>query len=378
MIWGAAFILALICFGILLHPVLRPSQTKQLVHGETALEIYKDQLAEIDRDLARGLIAESDAAVARLEIQRRILAMGKGVQKRPFSPTSNRIIMIIAALFVPIVGVGVYSITGSPDAQSMPYASRSEEVAQAREINDLAQRLREKLTNHADEGPSEGWMLLGQTYMGMARYNDAAEAFRVVAEREGADSVVFSRYGEALIAAENGNITPLAETQLDRALELDARNPAPSYYKALAFQQRADLQSAYQILADRVALDQTWQPWMESFAQLANDIGAQIDRPALTLPERPAGPSAADMQAAQDMDADERAAFIQSMVTGLAERLAQDPNDLDGWLRLARAYQVLGETAKAKEAFQSAKPLADKLGNDDPRKEIVAQGLAQN
>ncbi|GHA50516.1 c-type cytochrome biogenesis protein CcmI [Amylibacter ulvae] len=378
MIWGAAIILALICFGILMKPVLRPTMAAQLEHNETALEIYKDQLAEIDRDLVRGLIGDTDAAAARLEIQRRILAMGKGRKSIASTSKSNGLLLAIAAVFVPIAGMGIYAITGSPDARSVPYATRGEEVAQAREITDLATRLREKLTAHADGGPSEGWILLGQTYMGMARYNDAAEAFGVVAAREDADSVVFSRYGEALIAAENGSITPLAETQLDRSLAMDPRNPAPSYYKALAHQQRGDLDSAYQVLSDRLAQAENWQPWMESFAMLANDIRGQIDRPALVLPDRPAGPSAADMQAAQDMDADDRAAFIQSMVTGLAERLAQNPDDLDGWLRLARAYDVLGEADKAKQAYQSAKPLVDNLADDDPRKGIVENALSLN
>jgi cytochrome c-type biogenesis protein CcmH len=81
------------------------------------------------------------------------------------------------------------------------------------------------------------------------------------------------------------------------------------------------------------------------------------------------------MQAAQDMSPEERQAMIRGMVDGLAQRLEDEPEDIDGWLRLARAYAVLGERAEAIDALERAEPLVADLPADDPRRQAVEQGL---
>jgi cytochrome c-type biogenesis protein CcmH len=77
------------------------------------------------------------------------------------------------------------------------------------------------------------------------------------------------------------------------------------------------------------------------------------------------------------MSAQDRAEFIRSMVERLAIRLENEPNDLDGWLRLANAYTVLGDEANARAALSQASQLADELGADDPRRDRVEQALKE-
>ena len=117
---------------------------------------------------------------------------------------------------------------------------------------------------------------------------------------------------------------------------------------------------------------------MESFIRQVNRIGVQIGEDPVDLADlvdMPRGPSAEDVEAAQEMSDAERSEFIQSMVDRLAERLKDEPDDLDGWLQLARAYMVLGDNEKARGAFEAANGLLDDLSASDPRRGVVAQGL---
>ena len=82
------------------------------------------------------------------------------------------------------------------------------------------------------------------------------------------------------------------------------------------------------------------------------------DRSVLTVQERPRGPSAEDVRAAERMTPEERQEMIRGMVAGLAERLEENPADLAGWLRLGRALSVLGELDKSADAYGRAVALA--------------------
>jgi cytochrome c-type biogenesis protein CcmH len=239
--------------------------------------------------------------------------------------------------------------------------------------------LRERLLSEPDGGETRGWVLLGSTLVNQGRYAEAAEAFAQVIEREDATSAVWSQYAEALISSENGIVTPEARAAINTAMELDPLNPAASYYGAIALEQDGQILDARKVLLERVAQETAPQPWMETFIGQANRMGAEFALEPVGLPNFApiAGPSAEDIEAAGEMSEEDRGAFIRSMVARLAELMEDEPENLDGWLQLARAYMVLGETENAREALLSAKPLADKLSEDAPQRLAVEQGLAQ-
>ena len=163
---------------------------------------------------------------------------------------------------------------------------------------------------------------------------------------------------------------------LERALELDPSNPAAIYYTALSSDQSGRPKKAYDVLIARLEQVDEYYPWMDVYLAEANRIGAKLGydpispaqyAPILAQP----GPTAADIAAAQDMSETDRAAFIASMVDRLARRLKDDPDDLDGWLRLGKAYVVLGNLEEAKVAAENAARLLVDLPTD-PRQAVLA------
>lgn len=395
MIWAIGGVLAAVSVLVLVLPALR-RRGEALGRDESALEIFKDQLSEVDRDEARNLISGDEATAARSEIKRRMLALTKRQESGAGQSTSSGgvTLLVISALAIPAMGFGLYAVRGAPEIPSQPFAERAEEQNEASEVAQLAETLRTRLLEDPNGGPSDGWMLLGQTYMRMNRFAPAAEAFARVAARPEADSSVHSQYAEALIASENGVITQTASRAIAQAMALDPMNPAAVYYMAQELAQDGLLRDARSALLRRIQAARTFEPWMEIFVVAANQYGEEIgiEDPVALQDFAPMfaaraeaatnapGPSAEDVQAAQEMSGDDRAAFIQSMVDGLAARLEEEPGDLEGWLRLARAYVVLGNTEGATEAAEEARALADVLPSDDPGRlatqaELSALGL---
>lgn len=396
MIWAIGGVLAVISVLVLLLPTLRKREVA-LGRDESAMEIFKDQLSEVDRDAARGLISGEEATAARSEIKRRMLVLTRNKEAAEATgsasaATGGVIGLVIAALFIPVVGFGLYALRGAPQVPSQPFAERAAEQQEATEVTQLAETLRNRLLEDANGGPSDGWMLLGQTYMRMNRFAEAAQAFARVAVRPEADSSVFSQYAEALVASENGVITQTASGAIVRAMELDPMNPAAVYYNAQLQAQDGLIRDARVSLLQRLGAADGFEPWMEIFVQQANQYGEEIGADPVSLQDfapmmgggapRVAmpGPSTEDVEAAQEMSGEDRAAFVRSMVERLASRLEEEPGDLEGWLRLARAYSVLGETAGAEDAATRARALADVLPEDDPGRlatqaELRALGL---
>ncbi|MDJ0860338.1 MAG: c-type cytochrome biogenesis protein CcmI [Dinoroseobacter sp.] len=386
MIWAIGGGLAVLTALAVLLPVFR-RRKEMLGRNESALEIFKDQLAEVDRDAARGLISGEEATAARSEIKRRMLALSKSSEVGAGADNNNGIAVVVAAaVLIPMMGFWLYSIRGEPQTPSLPFAEREAEREGESEIATLATTLRNRLLEDPEGGPTDGWLLLGQTYMRMGRVEDAAEAFARIADRSDATSVVLSQYAEALIARENGVVTPRAAQAIERAMELDPRNPAATYYQAQFMAQEGRIREAHAMLIQRLQASQGFAPWMEIFVrqanQLAEEFGGQAVRledfapmaqggGAMAIP----GPTTEEMEAAQEMSEEDRAAFVESMVERLATRLKEDPDDLEGWLRLARAYSVLGNTEGAAEAAVNARALADALPEGDPGRVATSAAL---
>lgn len=361
-----------------IYPIIG-HKSGDLTRNDSALAMLHDQLGELDRDLARGVIAKGEERAARLEIQRRIIAVGVPSGTDRVQGQGGGAVMMMAAAIVPVAAAALYFNLGSPQIPSVSFADRTEEIASKTEVETLTRQLREKLLSDENGGPADGWILLGETYMRMERYADAADAFGHLVERADAASGVFSRYAEALVMDEGGTVTPRAERALDEALVRDSSNPAGTYYKAMALEQSGALTAAHAKLAARLATADGYYPWMESYIGLANFIAPEIGEVPLSLADYAPvlrGPSAEDVANAADLTHEGRGAFIASMVERLAARLVDEPNDLDGWLQLARAYTVLGQTGDARNAYDQAAGLIGDLAETDPRRAQVADGLA--
>jgi cytochrome c-type biogenesis protein CcmH len=381
MFWGILALLSVSAVAMLILPMLR-SDTAGTDRRAGAVAVLADQLHEVERDAERGLISSDEAKAAKIEIKRRLLKLGRGHSARQRTHAGGHAALWASALVVPLVAGLLYTQLGSPQVPAVPFADRQDERAEQAQIAELTGRLLERLESDPEGGPTEGWMLLGQTYMRMGRYADAASAMGTVIARDDASSAMLSQYAEALIAAENGIVTPKARNAIRRARETDPSNPAATYYEAIALDQAGDSDEAHDLLVSRLEQAAGPAPWMEIFIAQANRIGEMIGREPVNLAAfapmagGAPGPTRDDVATASEMSEADRTAFIRSMVDRLADRLAEDPDDLDGWLRLGNAYRVLGEMDKAREAFLSAEKLASNLANDDPRRVAIRDALS--
>lgn len=379
MIWAIIGVLTLGAIGVLALS-LRARGTADPGTDSTPA-IFADQLAELDRDVVRGVVSAADAEAARTEIKRSILHRSKARKEALYGPTRfSRAGLGFAMLFVPVMAIGYYAQFGSPALSAIAMAEQREAREERARIVGLTEQLKTRLETDDNGGPSDGWMLLGQTYMRLGRFSDAAAAFRVVSGRTEATSAVFSMLTEALVEQENGIMTPAAEAAIEEAAARDASNPAVTYYRALALQQSGQSAAAHELVMARLDTADGYYPWMETLVAQANRIGERIGREPISLAQfapmlAGRGPSSEDVAAAEEMSPEDRAAFIQSMVQRLADRLKDEPDDLDGWLQLGRAYSVLGNVVAAKDAYQNAVVLSDELPETDPRKPMAKQAL---
>ena len=385
MLWIALVALAAIATAFMLLPLrARAATTSDRVEG--SISILADQLREVEADAERELITSDEARAAQVEIKRRLLALhrrGAPAHAAPSGQKGHRVVWI-AALLVPLAAGALYTQLGSPEIPSVAFADRQDERDEQTRITELAQQLTERLESDPVGGPTEGWMLLAQTYMRMGRYADAASAVAKVVDRPDATSATLSQYAEALVAADEGIVTPKARDAIRTALKMDPSNPAATFYEAIALNQAGDGAEAHDLLVSRLNAAGRPEPWMDIFIAQANRIGESIGREALSLADfapmaagAAPGPSESDVAAAAEMSEADRAAFIRSMVERLADRLATAPEDLDGWMRLGNAYRVLGETDSARDAYTRAEALAATLPPDDPRPQSIRQALSE-
>ncbi|MCA0305081.1 MAG: c-type cytochrome biogenesis protein CcmI, partial [Proteobacteria bacterium] len=334
----ALALLATLTVGALLLPFLRGGPEAPVATDAERLEgelgIYRDQLAEIEAERAAGTLPEADAAAARLEIERRVLAAAEG-RKPAAAPSTNlhRWVPPAIALLVPLLALGLYLRLGHPGLPSAPFVAGAA-------------------------------MPDGERQIDVARLVADARA-RVAAQPN--DGEAQSALGEALTLEANGTVTPSAVAAFKRALALQPADARALYYLGLYEAQAGDSPAALRLWRELVEKSPPDAPYLPALraeiARLARASGA----PA--APADSAGgsampqPTREQQEAMASMTPDQRQQTIRTMVEGLAARLQDNPQDRAGWLRLANAWKVLGENGNAVDAYARA----DALGPVDAR-----------
>ncbi len=361
--------------------------------AEYDLQVYRDQMKEVDRDLARGVLADEEAQRLKLEVSRRILEADKAVQagKAGFGGTPKAAAWAGAALAaVMLVGgtFAVYTQLGAPGYPDLPLERRIAIAEQARaerpgqgvaeaeaalrnpppgedafdaEYLDLVRRLREVVAERPDD--LRGVQLLARQEAGMGRFADAwkAQSRYVQLKGEAATAADFADLADMMVLAAGGYVSPEAEAVLNEALQRDSTNGVARYYTGLMYAQTGRPDVAFRIWSQQLAQSAPDAPWQDP-------IRAQIERVAMeagvdyTPPPRDGGmnapflngPNQAQIDAAGEMSAADRMAMIEGMVGGLAERLSSEGGTAEEWARLIRAYGVLGRTEDAARAWAAA------------------------
>jgi len=314
------------------------------------IEVYRDQLAELDRDASRGLIQPEDAEQARAEIARRIIKAGGDDSKARVrrGAFAGRHLGAVAVLAVPLISWGLYAVIGSPDLPSQPLRERLAQNPGESSVDELIARAEGHLAAHPEDG--RGWDVLAPIYSRLGRFDEAATAYRNAIRLQGSTALREAGLGEALANAGGGVVSADAQRAFEQALVLDKNQPKAMFYLAMALVQDgkpADAVKAWETMLSGLPDDSPWRdPVTRALAEVTSRTAAEENADTAAP-----GPTSDDIDAAAAMAPADRTAMIETMVAGLDEKLRQNPNDPEGWTRLVRSYVVLGRTGEARAAL---------------------------
>ncbi|SHE54859.1 cytochrome c-type biogenesis protein CcmH [Ruegeria intermedia] len=406
--WVLLILFALLIAAFLAYGLLRERRNEEPAAAYD-LRVYREQLASVDRDLARGVIGQADAERVRTEISRRILAADAQMQASATGSGPSRAMRVAAPVVLTMLLMGgalaLYRQLGAAGYPDQPLSARLEMADELRENRPgqaeaeqaappveppqldesyakLLDQLRETVASRPDD--LQGHMLLAQHETNAGNFKAGYEAQKKVIELSGADASAdaYSNLAEMLILAAGGYVSPEAEDALREALKRDPTHGPARYYwgQMLAQIGRPDL--AYRVWADTLRSSPPQAPWAQAIRAQIDDLAWRagvFNAPDLSAAPAGAGPSQADMEAAAEMTAEERQEMIRGMVDGLSDRLATEGGTPQEWARLISALGVLGETERATAIRDEA--LAKFADNQEALEMIVSAarqaGIAQ-
>jgi cytochrome c-type biogenesis protein CcmH len=312
------------------------------------IEVYRQQLGEIEDEAARGVLGAAEADAARIELSRRILAAAElEAHAKPLKRRSPWAPYVMAA-FLPAIALSLYGIYGSPQSLEQPLAARP--LQEGESVETLIARVEERLRSHPEDGM--GWSVIAPVYMRLGRYAEAADAFRKASALLGETADRAASLGEALALTGGGDVSPEARQAFDKAVSLDPDHGKARFWLAIGEEQAGRTAEALAIYRKL----------------LAQDLPAAVKT---VISQRVAkiegGPAVKEMP---QSDGQIDRAQIDQMVSGLAERLKKDGSDLKGWLMLVRAYIVLDRRDDAVSALKEAREKF--TGNGDALAQIDA------
>ncbi|MDG4648768.1 c-type cytochrome biogenesis protein CcmI [Roseibacterium sp. SDUM158017] len=349
------------------------------------LQVYRDQLKEVDRDLERGILSEAEATRARTEVSRRILeadsALAHAEKDQARRSAADR--WIVAGGLVAMVAgsVALYMQIGAPGYPDLPMQARIAMVEEARanrpdqdaaeaqtsvrpaipdqpEREELVQRLRTIMEQRPEDAEGMALLASNEAALGNFRGARAAQERLIGILGDEATGAHYIDLAEMMILAAGGYVSPEAEAALRRGLELSPRNGTARYYAGLMYAQQGRPDMAFPIWRNLLAESTADAPWLEpirlQIEEVAALAGERVTLSDLPQPVRPRGPTAEDMEAAADMAPDDRTAMIEGMVGGLADRLATEGGPPEDWARLITAFGVLGRTEQARAVYEEA------------------------
>ena len=370
--WAAAFGITVGVFW-LISTALRSTTAAP---DNPSLRVYRDQLAEVDRDLARGVISASESARIKTEVSRRVLdadrnpgvlVQGSAAQAKLAS------VAVGAALMAAVAG---YYWLGAPGYPDLPLAKRLE-LAQAAHDNrpaqavaeantaapaltnadaeymDLMAKLRAAVIKRPDD--LQGLALLARNELGLGNAVAARVAQQQLVTLKAANATAedHAALAQMMIVAAGGYVSPEAEAQLIRTLELDPGNGLARYFSGVMFAQTGRPDRSFALWQPLLAQGPADAPWIApiraQIEQIAGEAGVRYALPAL------AGPDAATIAAADGLSETDRQAMIAGMVDQLSSRLQEGGGPVDDWIKLINSRMVLQQPDRAQAAVISAK-----------------------
>lgn len=331
--WAVAGVLAAAAAGLILMRAAGAAAGAS--DADPAEALYRRQLGEIDDLAERGLMGEPERKVAHAEAARRLLAATDAPVAAWTGDAKARGVVLLAVAAAPALALGLYLAIGAPGTPDQPYAARLKTWRDGDLMQLTPPQAAAVLREVIKERPAdaEGYRLLGMVEGAAQNPLGAVRALRKASELAPRRPEVWQMLGEAEIVAAGGKVDANAVAAFERLAALQPGNPSARFFLAQA---KADAGRADEAVAELRALAADLPAGDERRAAVEASVARILGQPA---PARD--------PAQQQM--------IQGMVDGLAARLKANPDDPEGWVRLVRAYAVLGDTAKRDEAYAGAR-----------------------
>lgn len=366
--WATALALAVAVTLVLIAALRRD---RRAAGGDPDLAIYKDQMAEIERDLARGTIGPEDAERLRAEVGRRVLdadRSAKGaapVQAR--SKGAGLAAALVVAATLPAAGAAYWWL-GAPGYPDMPLQPRlaaldagiAERPGQEAELARLGAP-RDAALDAAVQTELAALSDAEALRTAFRQRFEAGEFLAAIRTQErllavlgaGTTAADHANLALALVAEAQGYVSPEAEAALREALSRDLTNELARYLVGEMFLQGGRFDNAFRFWRPLAEDGNPDAPWVKA---IRDQIGTVADLAGIRyqLPDTP-GPSAGDVAAAADMTAEDRQAMIEGMVAQLSDRLASAGGSVEDWERLIRSLAVLERLPEAQTIYDEAK-----------------------
>lgn len=347
------------------------------------MQVYRDQLKEIDRDVARGTLPETEAERLRSEVSRRLLAADARVQSGAATGAQPRAATLALAGLIAVLtvggAIGLYARLGAPGYPDLSLKSRIAEATKTladrasqaeveaqlpaqtnpdapQDYAALVVKLRAAVAERPDD--LRGQQLLARSEAALGNFKASYEALDRVIALKGDDATAkdYADLADMMILAAGGYVSPEAQKALEAALSRDPKNGVARYYGGMMMAQIGRPDLAFRMWDGLLRESPADAAWLPPIYEQIEDLAFRAGVSDYTPPGKtaPRGPTGADIAAAQDMSTEDRMDMIRGMVGQLSDRLATEGGPPEDWARLISSLMVLDDGDQAKAIWQDA------------------------
>ena len=334
--------MVVLAMGFVCFPLFRP-QLSSTTELDSEQRFYQARLSEIEKDLELGRLDKVSADAAKTEEARRLIKTSE-TSKTVSISRSNKSIVILAALSLPLFTIPFYNNVGSPQVVS-PSSSQGNNSGELSMVQ-LLEIAEKRLKSNPDD--VNGWTAIAPVYVRVGRFQDAINAYENILRVEGRSPENIIKLADVYISQSKGQVNEQAKTLISEVLTIDPNNPIAKFYTGIIALQNDDKDETIRIwqgIVDKAVGNEDWLPLVKNrISEL------KMSEPLASLPKLDQD----TVKFAKEMKPEERTKMIGEMVSRLAKRLEENPDDKEGWERLIRSYIVLERTDDAKAAVQKA------------------------
>jgi cytochrome c-type biogenesis protein CcmH len=354
--WISIFLISIAAMAMICIPLLK-SRVSYRGELESEQALYKARLSEIDKDLELGRLDEESAQAVKAEEARRLLKISSD-SKTTTATTGNKLILMIAALSLPIISIPFYYTTGTPQVVAAGSGSSAQNTPPTMaELLEIAER---RLESTPDD--INGWKAVAPVYLRMGRFEEAENAYQNIIRLEGKKPETLLKLADVYIEEKKGQVDERAKALIDEVLSIDKQNPVARYYSGIVSLQAGREDETKQIWQNMIAGASGDEEWLPVIRSRLEELESLNKRPEAPKPEL------AEEKLADDDEQNAQNEMISQMVENLENKLLQDPQNKEGWEMLVRSYMVLNKPENATKAINAAV-------NAFPNDEIFEQRL---